>query len=231
VWPTLLPLFGKLDDEQVGLLLVERLQQLVERGAWTLSDAQARAVLGRYPPTVHARAERLYAAIARQREQQQARLAAWKPLLASGDPPAGREVFFGKQVACGACHRVQGVGGEVGPDLTRIGAVRSVDDLLESIVLPSATFAQGYQTYAVTTVDGRIATGVIARQRSDQEADWEPSHGLLVLREASGKEHRFRHQEIDELSRSSISLMPEGLLQKLEPRQVQDLFAFLRSLK
>src|ERR1044072_3886371 len=50
--------------------------------------------------------------------------------------------------------------GKVGPDLTKSGAIRSVRDLLESIVLPSASFAQGYESYRVTLADGEEITGI-----------------------------------------------------------------------
>ena len=75
----------------------------------------------------------------------QARLAEYEPLLTGGDPGRGRAVFFGRTAACATCHRVGDEGGRVGPDLTRIGAIRSGHDLLESILWPSSTFAQGYE--------------------------------------------------------------------------------------
>ena len=78
-------------------------------------------------------------------------------------PGRGQAVFFGRKVACSTCHRIGGKGGQVGPDLTRIAAIRSGRDLLESIVFPGSTFARGYENYLVSLEDGRVVAGLIAR--------------------------------------------------------------------
>ncbi len=109
----------------------------------------------------------------------------------------------------------------MGPDLTRIGAIRSGRDLIESIVMPSATFAQSYETYGVTTSSGDRISGVRVRQSDDS----------LVLRDASGAETRIPETLAPEVERQSISLMPEGLLSALSREEIRDLFAFLQSLK
>ena len=109
----------------------------------------------------------------------------------------------------------------MGPDLTRIGAVRAPRDLIESIAAPSSTFAQGYESYLVATTEGRLASGVIARQSTTS----------VVLRDASGKELRFHKNEIEQMRNQSVSLMPDGLDRKLTRGQLRDLLAFLQSLK
>jgi putative heme-binding domain-containing protein len=98
---------------------------------------------------------------------QRTRLLPFEPLLLGGDAKRGRDMFFGKRATCSVCHRIAGQGGLVGPDLTKVGAIRSGRDLLESLILPSATIAQGYNPFLVTTTDGRSTTGVITRQTSD----------------------------------------------------------------
>ena len=120
---------------------------------------------------------------------------------------------------CSTCHRLGDAGGRVGPDLTRIGAVRSGHDLLESILWPSSTFAQGYEPYTVATADGRVLAGLIARQDAD----------VLILRDSSGAETRLRRGDVEELRRSETSLMPEGLEGALTRDEFRDLLAFLRS--
>jgi putative heme-binding domain-containing protein len=130
-------------------------------------------------------------------------------------------VFFGVKVACSTCHRLGDAGGRIGPDLTRIGAIRSGPDLLESILWPSSTFAQGYEPYTVATVDGRVLSGLIARPDAD----------VVVLRDASGAETRLRRDEVEEVRRSGTSLMPEGLARALTRDEFRDLLAFLRSQK
>jgi putative heme-binding domain-containing protein len=140
-------------------------------------------------------------------------------LLSGGDPVRGRAVFLGSKVACATCHRLGDAGGLVGPDLTRIGAIRSGYDLLESIFWPSSTFAQGYEPYTAATADGRILEGLIARQDAD----------VLILRDSSGAETRLRRDDIEELRRSETSLMPDGLGRALTRDELRDLLAFLRS--
>src|SRR5207237_5967040 len=91
-------------------------------------------------------AARLSESVARQRKQ----LEEFVPLLNGGNIARGEKVFFEK-AQCITCHRIWENGGRAGPDLTTIGAIRTGRDLLESIVVPSATIAQGYDTLNVTT--------------------------------------------------------------------------------
>jgi len=130
-------------------------------------------------------------------------------------------VFFGKKAACGACHRVGDEGGTVGPDLTKVGGIRAGRDLLESIVLPSATFAQGYETYKVELADGRTVAGVIARRAADG----------VVLRDAAGAEVKVPARAVEGMARDRTSLMPDGLAKAVTPDELRDLLAYLLSLR
>ena len=129
--------------------------------------------------------------------------------------------FSNGRVACATCHRIGNEGGQIGPDLTRIGAIRAGRDIVESIVFPSSTIAQGYESYIVTTKDGRSVTGVITRRAGD----------VLVLRDSSGAELRLQKAQVEAMSRSTISLMPEGLDKAMTRDEFRDLLAFLQSLK
>ena len=136
-------------------------------------------------------------------------------------PERGRSVFFSNKAACATCHTVGSAGGIVGPDLTKVGAIRSGRDILESILLPSSTFAQGYESYQVSTVDGRDVSGVMARQSAE----------AIVLRDAGGGETQLHKNQIREMRLSNISIMPEGLELGLSREEFSDLMAFLQSLK
>jgi len=153
---------------------------------------------------------------ARQREQ----LTALEPLLRDGDPNRGHELFLHK-AGCAVCHRVGKHGGLLGPDLTRVGAIRSGRDLLESLVVPSATFAQGYETFSVATREGDLLTGIQVRQLD----------GSFVLRDATGAETRLAAEQIEKVERGATSLMPEGLLAPLSRDEIRDLLAYLQNLK
>ncbi|MEO8351423.1 MAG: HEAT repeat domain-containing protein, partial [Chthoniobacteraceae bacterium] len=152
-------------------------------------------------------------------EQQRAQLAKYEPLLTGGDPARGRDVFA-SNVGCIICHRVGQEGGQIGPDLTKIGTVRSRRDLIESIVLPSATFAQGYEPYLVSTNDGLVIGGMVSRQSGE----------TVFLRGPSGAEQRFPRKKIAKIERSNLSIMPPGLDLALSAEEFRDLLAYLESL-
>jgi putative heme-binding domain-containing protein len=126
----------------------------------------------------------------RSAEDRLAKLTALEPLLEGGDPNAGHQLFLGK-LACATCHRVGKHGGLTGPDLTRVGAIRSGRDLVESLALPGATIAQGYDTYNVTLADGESLTGIRVRQPDD----------AFVLRDSSGAERHLQPSQIQKTER------------------------------
>ena len=142
-------------------------------------------------------------------------------MLARGDASRGQEIFFGQKAACTLCHSAQGQGGHVGPDLGKIGAIRTGRDLLESIVYPSASFARGFEPYVIATQDGRVHSGIIARESSE----------AIELVTADRSQVRLPRATIEELGQSRISIMPQGLDAQLGPQELADLIAFLRSLK
>lgn len=170
---------------------------------------------------VDAEAARRVANQAATRPDPVARLTALEPLLHGGDPGRGQQVFFNSRAACSTCHRLGNKGGSIGPDLTRIGLIRSGRDLLESIAVPSSTFAQAYETYLVVTADGQAFSGILVHQ--DERS--------VTLRDAGGLEHQFDRGSLEELRRLPSSLMPEGLDRVLKPEDLRDLLAFLGSLK
>jgi putative heme-binding domain-containing protein len=168
----------------------------------------------------NAKVDQLRSASRRSMEDRIAKLTALEPRLHGGDPNAGHQLFLGK-LACSTCHRVGKTGGLVGPDLTRIGEIRSGRDLIESLAFPSATMAQGYDTYQVTVMDGETLTGIRVRQADD----------AFVLRDSSGSEVRLQPAQIQKTERLQTSLMPEGLVTTLEEQEIRDLLAYLQSLK
>jgi putative heme-binding domain-containing protein len=190
------------------------------RGGWRPSEAELNRLLGKLPPEEPqlAKLRALHRETAKGHEQ---RLAHLEPLLKGGDFDRGRHVFQSGKVACAGCHRVGNHGGLIGPDLTRAGLIRTGRDLLESILVPSSTLAQGYETYQASVADGRVITGLLVRQSGD----------TLVLRQASGGDVRLRRDQVDDLRRVPTSLMPEGLERTLSRDELRDLLAYLQGLK
>lgn len=149
------------------------------------------------------------------------RLETLAALTGDGDAALGKEVFQSAKAACSACHQVSGQGGRVGPDLTRIGEIRTPRDLLESLVLPSQTLARGYESISVATRQGHVYAGLIVRQTD--EAVW------LVAADRS--QRRIPREAIESLEPSGVSIMPQGFDQALTREELAGLLAYLQSLK
>ena len=122
--PKLLPAFENCHEEPIGLALVDALGR--SPGLKSLQAESLLAALSGYPESVRQKADGVLKTLAVNREQQQAKLASLAAVLTGGDIQRGRELFFGnKKAICATCHAVQGQGGQIGPDLTRIGAIRA----------------------------------------------------------------------------------------------------------
>jgi putative membrane-bound dehydrogenase-like protein len=222
----LLPALQRSVTEATAAAILDYLAESLRQG-WRPAEADLNKILAALPSSVRDGAglqttpQRVRQLWRQAAEQQRARLAEFEPLLTGGSPDRGRTLFSSRKVACATCHRIGNEGGGIGPDLTRIGAIRAGRDVLESILFPSSTIAQGYENYIVTTKDGRSVSGVITRRTSD----------TVVLRDSSGAELRLRKDQVDAMNRSAISLMPEGLDKAMTRDEFRDLLAFLQSLK
>jgi putative heme-binding domain-containing protein len=186
-----------------------------------ISTADISALDEKLPAELRPRLSQLKASSGEARAAAAAKLDKFSSLLEGGDPERGRAVFFDTRTACVTCHKIGSEGGKVGPDLTKIGAIRSGRDILESIVLPSSTFAQTYEPYLVVTREGQEIAGTLARQDADS----------ILLRDATGTELPFATASLREVRRQEISIMPEGLESGLSEREFRDLLAFLRGLR
>jgi putative heme-binding domain-containing protein len=207
-------------SEAVARELVSYLTDSAGRG-WEPSPAELDELVAGVPEAVRGEAAKLRDSFRDAGERRVARLAEYAPLLAGGDAARGRAVFFGNKVACATCHRVGAEGGQVGPDLTKVGAVRAGRDILESIVLPSSTFAQGFDPYVVQTKDGEVYAGIIPQPDAD----------VIEIRDSAGKTTRLHKDQVKRVKRQAVSIMPEGLPAALTKEEFRDLLAFVQSLK
>jgi len=217
--PVLVAAFEQSSDDRVGRALVTALEQ--SDGVGNLRDTELRALLGRYPSDVRESAAALIAQLQTSADERQSRMAELASALADGNPARGRDVFTSTRAACTVCHRIGNDGGLVGPNLSNIGKIRGPRDLLEAIVFPSATFARGYQPYAVLTDDGAVVSGVISRETAD----------AIVLFTAQRAEIRIERDRIEELAPDKLSIMPQGLDRLLSRQELGDLVAYLKSLE
>jgi putative heme-binding domain-containing protein len=219
ILPNLVSAYERSHDPGVGAALVAALGK--SPGLVAVPPDALRKVLRPYPHAVRRRAERLYRRLEHDEYDRAARLAEMLPLVEKGDPARGREVFFGPRAACSTCHTVRGEGGHVGPDLTRVGAVRTHRDLLEAILFPSASFARGYEPMVVATEDGRVYTGVVVSETGD----------AIRLVTADRTELSLPRRSVEAVEPGRVSVMPQGLDANLSRYELADLVAFLRSLR
>jgi putative heme-binding domain-containing protein len=138
--------------------------------------------------------------------------------LPTGDIRRGQAVFNSAKAACSTCHAIGYLGGNFGPDLTRIGQVRNERDLLEAIVFPSASFVRSYEPVLVTTKSD-IHNGIL---RGDNATE-------LVLATGPTTEVRLPRGEIAATLPGTVSPMPQGYDQILSAQELADLVAFLRA--
>ena len=141
-------------------------------------------------------------------------------LDSGGDAERGRELFRNVELSlCLKCHRLNGEGGQIGPDLTGIGSRFSRIHLIESILTPSRAMAPSYEPVAVLLVDGQIVTGVRVSETPT----------LLSIGDAKGVVHEIQRDQIEEFRTQQQSIMPDGLEQRISAQQFVDLITFLEA--
>lgn len=136
---------------------------------------------------------------------------------APGDANAGRAVYASN--GCSGCHVLNGDGNYVGPDLSEIGAARSLQYLRQSIVNPSADVPLDFRTVRVSTLTGAMIAGIVLN-----EDDYS-----IQLRDMSGNSRSLLKSDLKEIQHSRDSLMPA--YGSLSAADLDNLLAFLHSLR
>jgi len=138
---------------------------------------------------------------------------------AAGDPDRGRALFDGKG-SCATCHRVNGVGSRVGPDLSNVGQLRRAIELETSVVDPGKEIFYTNRTYRVVTKDGQTITGRLLNLDS-----------FTVLMIDSKEQLRsFEKANLRDFGILDTSPMP-SYKDKLSTQELADVVSYLVSLK
>jgi putative membrane-bound dehydrogenase-like protein len=133
-----------------------------------------------------------------------------------GDATRGKAVFFGNAAACSRCHRFDGEGKDIGPDLTSIRTKYARLELLDNILNPSANIAFGYEPWIVKTKGGDVFCGFIL-------ADGES----VVIKESSGEQRTIPRNQVVLRKKQPMSIMPDNVALGLSAQDLADLSEYL----
>jgi putative heme-binding domain-containing protein len=133
----------------------------------------------------------------------------------SADVSRGKTVF---KSVCAKCHKLEGIGVDVGPDLATVRH-EPKQVLLNSILDPSQSISQGFEAYVVETVSGATLDGVLGGQTAT----------TVTLRREEGKEDTIQRKDIKNMYATNLSAMPADLEKQLDLQQMADLLEYLKS--
>ncbi|MBI2824468.1 MAG: c-type cytochrome [Planctomycetia bacterium] len=219
-WPSLSP---RLRSQAAEALFarVDRLQALldaIEADRFKASDlepARVQRLLAHPDKKLRRRAGGLLAASKPGRRADV--VDAYRPALElKGDPAKGKQHF---QKVCAACHRVEGVGYEIGANLATFKN-RGPEAILTNVLDPNREVNPQYVNYVLSTDDGRTVTGMIDGETATS----------VTLKRAEGATDTILRVNIVEKVASGLSIMPEGLEQQLDKEAMADLIAYLMSV-
>jgi putative heme-binding domain-containing protein len=135
------------------------------------------------------------------------------------NPSTGEIVFFHPRgPRCFACHRLDGRGAAIGPDLSYIGRSMSREKIIESIRTPSKEIAPQFTSWQIITRDGKVHTGMMVE---------EGPHSTVTLADNQGKLETFHRGQIEERHSLPTSIMPDKLEELMTPQEFRDLIEFL----
>ncbi|MEO8498445.1 MAG: c-type cytochrome [Planctomycetota bacterium] len=138
----------------------------------------------------------------------------------AGDAAHGQQLFK-TTATCIKCHKVRGEGKEVGPDLSEIGSKLSREAMFVSILDPSAGISHNYETYSALLDSGNIVSGLKVSETDDS----------VTIRSAESIDKVIPKAEIDEIVKSSVSLMPADLQRTMSEQDLVDVVEFISTLK
>ena len=200
-------------------------------GSWNHGGADAdlvrtitAGVPGTAMPPNNLKADEIWQIVAYLRTLQQ-------PVAAAvGDRSLGEALFFGT-ARCSSCHIVNGRGGRLGPELSTVGSARSRAYLVESIRQPDRQLTQNrgfgddvtlkYDTVTAVTADGRTIVGVPMNEDTF----------TLQLMDTSERVHSLDKKSLKSVRHENRSLMPAYDVSRLSNADLDNLVAYLQSLR
>jgi putative heme-binding domain-containing protein len=142
------------------------------------------------------------------------------PAPVTGDRAHGEQLYRDKG-RCASCHLINGQGGRFGPDLSRVGRQRSYEFLRTAVIDPGLDIGSAYRTLTVVTQDGKKITGI------ERGLD----NFTAQLMDADGNFHSFDKAQVRSAERENRSLMPDNYGKLFSAAELDDLLAYLSSLR
>jgi len=144
-------------------------------------------------------------------------------LEAMTSAPAGTQIAAGRALfekTCAACHKFGPIGNEVGPDLTSVNSRFKKRDILESILFPSRTVSDQYQSEEIKAA-GKTYNALVVRETAtvvQMRVNTDPAKPIAVQK-----------TQIESRNKSTASFMPEGLVDKMTTAHLANLVAFIQA--
>jgi putative heme-binding domain-containing protein len=129
------------------------------------------------------------------------------------DVTRGAEIF---RKTCAGCHRIDGLGQKVGPELDAV-YTRGLERLLEDVLDPNRNVDQAFRATLIRTTDGRVISGLVKSEEGE----------VIVVQEAADKETRIAKKEVEARQLSALSPMPANVVDPLSEEEFHDLMHFL----
>lgn len=147
------------------------------------------------------------------------RLGEFALTLSGGDKAIGKRLFATHAIQCVRCHQIKGFGGDAGPELTKIGRTLKPDQLVESLIEPSARIAEGFGTFEFELKDGESIAGFVRSENNRQvELSLMDGRHLTILKK-------------DIAARSTPKSAMPTMREVLTRKEIRDLVAYLTSLR
>jgi putative membrane-bound dehydrogenase-like protein len=218
---TLLDAFKDQSDAGLGLQIVASIKS--SPALRTIQPTTLKTLLHQFPSEVEQQGLEILRELDADPAEQSAKIEQLISQLREtpGDIRRGQAIFNSEKTACATCHAMGYLGGKVGPDLTRIGQIRTERDLLEALVYPSNSFVRSYEPVVVSTSDGEDYSGILANETASE----------IQLTLGANSTIRIARSEITEMRPGTLSVMPSGLDTQLTPQELSDLLAFLTNTR
>jgi putative heme-binding domain-containing protein len=131
--------------------------------------------------------------------------------------------YLFQMTSCVGCHKMNGVGNEFGPDLTKLDPKQDqLEEILRDVLEPSFRINEKYKSYKFDLKNGKTITGLLLDDKG-------PNYTVIENPLANAKPTLIKKDDIDEKTESKVSIMPKGLLDKLTKEEILDLIAYIKA--